>query len=672
MNLLPKEHKEFHEKEYWDNFFKKRGKKAFEWYGEYHELCGILHKYTKQTDNILQVGCGNSSLASDLYDVGYRNIRSIDISDLVIRQMSDQNKERPQLVFEKMDATDMKYSDNSYSVVLDKGTLDALFTDTSLDVVNTVEKMFSEICRVLRLGGRYICVSLLQEHILSHLVRWFSGKGWPVRIIRCQEADAAKEPQDRGMPVFVVVATKFNPSNMRPLLELSLRSESGQLTRLEDVDSLIQSVRGCQQFSALRARLAGGGDKTLAEASLDLRPAGSDTPRYSLFLAERTKKSEKSNLPFAAFIVPQGREVEWMFATAEGRSSLCESASCSRLVVIHLARNNTFTNLIQVQEELAGHVLDLAPDNLPSNYKVPFLSAGQEEVGGREERCRGHSALSGDYVVEDVTVGDQVMRRLIFLNRPHLTQSEALVKTVKVKNSKKRRKEVDNKNLASTYHGVMVGSLGLFLSSPARVLVIGLGGGSLPTYIHSTFPLTNVHVVELDPAIVRVAADQFSFQLESPRMTVSTADGITFITECQEKFDLIMLDVDSKDISSGMSCPPPDFLEPEFLQLVSGCLCEGGMFVLNLVCRDSLLRSELMSRLGQVWSSIVTYKLSEDVNEVIFASNSQKLRDTGGGQAKHKISSAFKLVNDHVRKVLKTNDDLIDIEESLDMLKISH
>ena len=47
MNLLPKDHKEFRQKEYWDSFFKKRGKAAFEWYGEYSELCGILHKYIK-------------------------------------------------------------------------------------------------------------------------------------------------------------------------------------------------------------------------------------------------------------------------------------------------------------------------------------------------------------------------------------------------------------------------------------------------------------------------------------------------------------------------------------------------------------------------------------------------------------------------------------------------
>ena len=118
MNLLPKDSKEFHQKEYWDSFFKKRGKKAFEWYGEYHELCGVLHKYCKVTDKILQIGCGNSSLASDLYDVGYRQITSIDISDLVINQMNQINtKSRPELVFDKMDVTDMSFDNDHFRCV---------------------------------------------------------------------------------------------------------------------------------------------------------------------------------------------------------------------------------------------------------------------------------------------------------------------------------------------------------------------------------------------------------------------------------------------------------------------------------------------------------------------------------------------------------------------------
>ena len=516
--------------------------------------------------------------------------------------------------------------------------------------------------------NRYVCVTLLQPHILTSIVPWFSSRGWPVRVIRCPEADINKAAQDRGLPVFVLVATKFKQNNnMRPVLEFSLSSD-GQINRLPDSDSLVASVRGCQQFTALRARLAGGGDKTMAEASLDLSLPGDHRPRYSLFLAERIKAS---NLRFAAFIVPQGREVEWLFATAEGRSQLADSASCARLVVVHLARENTFTSLTQVQEELAGTVLELAPDNLPAKYQVPFLTqAGAEQVGERIERCRGQSSLSGQFVVEDVSVGtDMFVRRLIFLSRPHLTQSEANLRTVKMKKNK-TKKVVDLSSLASTYHSVMIGSMGLYLSAPTRVLVVGLGGGSLPIYLHSKFPLTNVHVVEIDPAIVRVAQDQFSFSPDD-RLTVSTCCGLQYVQDNPgEMFDIIMLDVDSKDMaSSGLSCPPSTFLDSNYLQTVSNRLSKGGMFVLNLVCRDSVLRAEIVTKLSSLWSCVVSYKLEEEVNEILFCSNSDKLKT---GDKNRTFHQAFKLVNDHVKKVTKDQDDLIDLEDSIKLLKINN
>lgn len=45
-------------------------------YGEYLELATYLHKYIKQQDQILIVGCGNSTLGRDLHDVGYRFVKN--------------------------------------------------------------------------------------------------------------------------------------------------------------------------------------------------------------------------------------------------------------------------------------------------------------------------------------------------------------------------------------------------------------------------------------------------------------------------------------------------------------------------------------------------------------------------------------------------------------------
>lgn len=52
MSLLPRTAEEFSSAEYWERFFKKRGEKAFEWYGDYNKLCGVLHKYIKPRDKV--------------------------------------------------------------------------------------------------------------------------------------------------------------------------------------------------------------------------------------------------------------------------------------------------------------------------------------------------------------------------------------------------------------------------------------------------------------------------------------------------------------------------------------------------------------------------------------------------------------------------------------------
>lgn len=74
----------------------------------------------------------------------------------------------------------MTFEDAAFRVVLDKGTLDALMPDDSEESLNTAQSMFKEINRVLRFGGRYICISLLQKQILNQLLtsapEWYDLK----------------------------------------------------------------------------------------------------------------------------------------------------------------------------------------------------------------------------------------------------------------------------------------------------------------------------------------------------------------------------------------------------------------------------------------------------------------------------------------------------------------
>ena len=61
--------------------------------------------------------------------------------------------------------------------------------------------------------------------------------------------------------------------------------------------------------------------------------------------------------------------------------------------------------------------------------------------------------------------------------------------------------------------------------TPLALLVVGLGGGSLPLFIHDHFPKSSM---------LEVATQWFGFS-QSDRMKVHIADGLDFITRLAEE-----------------------------------------------------------------------------------------------------------------------------------------
>ncbi len=92
--------------------------------------------------------------------------------------------------------------------------------------------------------------------------------------------------------------------------------------------------------------------------------------------------------------------------------------------------------------------------------------------------------------------------------------------------------------------------------------------------------------------------------------------------------------------------------------------------IVVLVCRDKNLRGELMERLSSRWSSVLSCQLAEDVNEVVFATSSPRLA-ASKDQARKSLAAGFKLVNEHVKKALQNDEELIDIQNTVKRLSIN-
>nr|BAN21077.1 conserved hypothetical protein [Riptortus pedestris] len=625
-SLLPKSSFEFSKADYWEAFFKHRGNRTFEWYGEYPELCSYLHKYIKTKDKILVTGCGNSKISEDLYDVGYRQITNIDISKLVIKQMKANNdSKRPELIFEEMDATNMSFDKEMFTVVFDKGTFDALMPDENKSTVTNVTKYLEEIDRVLRIGGRYIVVTLLQQHIMTFLLEHFYEKSWMIRVCRCHEVEARsfKEQGYKSLPVFLVIFTKFKkmPSSTS-ICEMCLTQDS-PATRVEGIEKIKELVLEAQMVAivcnGLQRSTSGG-----KEIELEIHRPDETSPRYTLRVVEMPN-AKASGMSYAAFIVPQGRETEWAFGTLEGRQFLLKETKVDRLAVIILNRGHDFSSLEQIKSELNSIVQDFAP----SDYKksISYLSVGGD-VGIRNEVFSGESPVSGKYVVEE-THGENgiLLRRLYFLSNKGAIQSEAKVRKVKTRKGAERVL-VDTTSLSCSHHGYMtIGACSVLdSSSEGKLLVIGLGGGALCSYLKKVFPKSVITAIELDPEVLNIAVNYFGL-IEDKQLIVYIKDGLIFLSEAEkrgEKYDLIMYDVDNKDIITGISSPPLAFIENDILQKVKNMLTKKGLFILNLVCRKKCVRDDLCKTLKSIFRTVKALKLEDDLNEIFYCWNQSK------------------------------------------------
>lgn len=190
MDVIPKHNKTYESKQYWDErYHTEEGREPFDWFKSYSDIKSILADYIPgRNARILMLGCGNSTLSHDMYQDGYHEIVNIDFSSVVIEQM---RKAQPYMQWIEMDIRDLKFGDESFDVLIDKGTMDAMLTGTTHvwnpapEVVQNCEKEVAEAVRVLRPGGKFIYLTFGQPHFRR---RYLTRPGCSLEVKELGEA----------------------------------------------------------------------------------------------------------------------------------------------------------------------------------------------------------------------------------------------------------------------------------------------------------------------------------------------------------------------------------------------------------------------------------------------------------------------------------------------------
>jgi len=141
--------------------------------------------------------------------------------------------------------------------------------------------------------------------------------------------------------------------------------------------------------------------------------------------------------------------------------------------------------------------------------------------------------------------------------------------------------------------------------SPKRALVIGGGGFTLPTALINRFPWLKLDVVEIDPALPRIARSFFDLP-DTDRLQIFSEDGRGFLGRTKTKYDLIILDA-----FSGYNIPK-QLLTLEAVDLYKKHLARGGIVTINFISGYSdgrlSLTQEILATFGQRFSRLELYR----------------------------------------------------------------
>ena len=162
---------------------------------------------------------------------------------------------------------------------------------------------------------------------------------------------------------------------------------------------------------------------------------------------------------------------------------------------------------------------------------------------------------------------------------------------------------------------VMSGLVGAILHPrPRSALVIGLGTGSSAGWLAAVDSIERVDVVELEPAIRRVAEDCAPVNrgvLESPKVDLAIADGREYLLTADRRWDLIFSEP-SNPYRAGIA----SLFTREFYQAASQGLAEGGIFMqwLQAYEVDAQVVRTAYATLGAVFPHVETWQVqSQDL-----------------------------------------------------------
>lgn len=157
----------------------------------------------------------------------------------------------------------------------------------------------------------------------------------------------------------------------------------------------------------------------------------------------------------------------------------------------------------------------------------------------------------------------------------------------------------------------------MYMPTPQRILMIGMGGGQTTTYLHHHLPKADITAVEIDPAVAELARKYFGFE-ETPHYRAAVADGLEYLRSQTELYDMIILDA----FSEGRI--PEHLATPEFYRETAKHLTPHGAIAQNVETAHTHLE-EVVAAMGEAYRHLDVYHIRG--NFVVVGYNGDMLKE---------------------------------------------
>jgi spermidine synthase len=164
--------------------------------------------------------------------------------------------------------------------------------------------------------------------------------------------------------------------------------------------------------------------------------------------------------------------------------------------------------------------------------------------------------------------------------------------------------------LALAYTRKMMAFL-LFHRRPKRILLLGLGGGSLAKFCYGNLPAASLTAVEVNRDVIAMR-DEFGIPEDDDRFRVVNCNGAAYLTGATQPKDVILADAcDRKGVAV-------DLDSVDFYRTARSRLSIGGVFVAN-ICGDRFSTAAHLARIRDGFDGeMLSLQVQKDGNVIAF------------------------------------------------------